>query len=385
MARKGDSELRRRTEEKLIGEEYKQWMQNAPQLYNLVITQLIEWPSITVEWLPNRQEPSGKDYAVQTVVLGTQTMNNEPNYLLLAQVELPLEDEDSEEEEEDFKVKVEGEEEEKEADEDEYDDDAGRYEDEADDDGRPKIMLTTAANRKVHIIQQIKHDGHVHRARYMPQNPFIIATKTVSAEVYMFDSRKHPSFPTFGGAFSPDLRLKGHSAGGFGLSWSRLKHGHLLSGSDDSKICLWNINVKPENKVLDAMQTFEAHEGIVEDVAWHQRHEYLFGSVGEDQHLHIWDLRSPSVAKPSQTVVAHESEVNCLSFNHFNEWVVLTGSSDQTVKLFDLRRLSTAVHTFKSHIEEIYQVGWSPEHESILASCSHDRRLLVWDISRYFM
>lgn len=36
---------------------------------------------------------------------------------------------------------------------------------------------------KVHIIQQMNHDGEVNRARYMPQNPFIIATKTVSAQV----------------------------------------------------------------------------------------------------------------------------------------------------------------------------------------------------------
>ena len=44
------------------------------------------------------------------------------------------------------------------------------------------------------------------------------------------------------------------------------------------------------------------------DVAWHMRHEYLFGSVGDDRHLHVWDLRSrPSANKPVQSVVAHQS------------------------------------------------------------------------------
>ncbi|KAI7995724.1 WD-40 repeat-containing protein MSI1 [Camellia lanceoleosa] len=47
---------------------------------------------------------------------------------------------------------------------------------------------------------------------------------------------------------------------------------------------------------------------VVEDVAWHLRHEYLFGSVGDDQYLHIWDLRTPSVTKPIQSVIAHQSE-----------------------------------------------------------------------------
>ena len=40
-----------------------------------------------------------------------------------------------------------------------------------------------AASGKVEIKKQICHDGEVNRARYMPQNPFILATKTVSSEV----------------------------------------------------------------------------------------------------------------------------------------------------------------------------------------------------------
>lgn len=56
----------------------------------------------------------------------------------------------------------------------------------------------------------------------------------------------------------------------------------------------------------------KVHEGVVEDVAWHLRHEYLFGSVGDDQYLLIWDLRTPSISKPVQSVIAHQSEVKCL-------------------------------------------------------------------------
>lgn len=32
--------------------------------------------------------------------------------------------------------------------------------------------------------------------------------------------------------------------------------------------------------------------------------------------------------------------------------------------------------------EEVFQIGWSPKNETILASCSADRRLMVWDLSR---
>ncbi len=38
-----------------------------------------------------------------------------------------------------------------------------------------------AAAGKVQVVQQINHAGEVNRARVMPQNSFIIATKTVGA------------------------------------------------------------------------------------------------------------------------------------------------------------------------------------------------------------
>lgn len=91
----------------------------------------------------------------------------------------------------------------------------------------------------------------------MPQNSFIIATKTISAEVFVFDYSKHPSKPPLDGTCTPDLRLRGHNSEGYGLSWSPFKQGHLLSGSDDAQICLWDINATPKNKTLEAQHIFK--------------------------------------------------------------------------------------------------------------------------------
>ncbi|KAM7260397.1 hypothetical protein ACFE04_016138 [Oxalis oulophora] len=199
---KDEEEMRGEIEERLINEEYKIWKKNTPFLYDLVITHALEWPSLTVEWLPDREEPPGKDYSVQKMILGTHTSENEPNYLMLAQVQLPLDDSVN---------------------------DARQYDDDHSDFGG-----FGCSNGKVQIIQQINHDG----------------------------------------------------------------------------------------------------------------------------------------------------EVNCLAFNPFNEWIVATGSTDKTVKLFDLRMFKESLHTFDCHKEEVFQVGWSPKNETILASCCLGRRLMVWDISR---
>ncbi|KAK6121036.1 hypothetical protein DH2020_045226 [Rehmannia glutinosa] len=289
---KDEDEMRGEIEERLVNEEYKIWKKNTPFLYDLVITHALEWPSLTVEWLPDREEPPGKDYSVQKMILGTHTSEDERNYLMLAQVQ---------------------------------------------------------------IIQQINHDGEVNRARYMPQNPFIIATKTVSAEVYVFDYSKHPSKPPLDGDCNPDLRLRGHNTEGYGLSWSHFKQGHLLSGSDDAQICLWDINATPKHKALDAMHIFK---------------------------------------------------VNCLAFNPFNEWVIATGSTDKTVKLFDMRKISTPLYTFEchkidneqtqedaadgppellfihgGHTSKISDFSWNPCEDWVVASVAEDNILQIWQMA----
>ena len=75
----------------------------------------------------------------------------------------------------------------------------------------------------------------------MPQNPFLIATKTISADVYVFDYSRHPSKPTDNQCM-PDLKLTGHKTEGYGLAWSPFMEGHLISGSDDATVCLWDIS-----------------------------------------------------------------------------------------------------------------------------------------------
>jgi histone-binding protein RBBP4 len=50
----------------------------------------------------------------------------------------------------------------------------------------------------------------------MPQNPDLIATKTVSGEVFVFDRTKHGSEPDRDGKCKPDIRLVGQTQEGWG-------------------------------------------------------------------------------------------------------------------------------------------------------------------------
>ena len=112
------------------------------------------------------------------------------------------------------------------------------------DDNTNGIGGTSIANAKqtrISIDVQINHAGEVNKARYMPQDQKIIATKNVNGEVDLFDYFKHPKTP-LNDEVKPDLRLLGHSQEGYGLAWNPMKKGLRLSGSDDCRVCVWDIS-----------------------------------------------------------------------------------------------------------------------------------------------
>eukprot|EP01132_Coremiostelium_polycephalum_P003268 gene3268-4092_t len=336
-------------EEKIINEEYKIWKRHTPFLYDTIITHALEWPSLTVNWLPLKTTPQNKQYCIEKVILGTHTSDAEQNYLMVAKVHLPV---------------------------DSTTIDSLKY-----DDQKGEVGGIGSVSEKIEIVQKINHEGEVNRARVMPQNHTIIATKTVSSEVYVFDTSKHPMEPNPDGKCLPNLKLTGHSKEGYGISWSSQKEGHLLSCSDDQTICLWNIGAASKNdQTLAALNIYKGHQSIVEDVQWHYIHESYFGSVGDDKHLLIWDTRSGT--NPIKKVEAHSCEVNCLSFNPFSEFLVATGSTDKTVAIWDMRNLSSRLHSLISHTDDVFQVQFSPHIETVLASCGSDRRVNVWDLSK---
>ena len=52
----GQPEIIDSAEERIINEEYKIWKKNTPFLYDMVMTHALEWPSLTVQWLPDVQK-----------------------------------------------------------------------------------------------------------------------------------------------------------------------------------------------------------------------------------------------------------------------------------------------------------------------------------------
>lgn len=307
-------------EEKIINEEYKMWKKNSPFLYDVAIVHALMWPTLTVQWYPEIE--SEELYNVHKLLIGTHTSDNDQNYVEIVTVKVPK-----------AEVKVE------------------------------ELIANDDQSAKISVINRIAHEGEVNRARLMPQSTNIIATKSISGDVFIFHDNELVN------------RLKGHTMEGYGLSWSFVSKGQLLSSADDGLVCHYDVNSSEPKRI------YSGHASIVCDVQWHKFHETIFASVGDDKRLLLWDARS-SAQKPSHQVEAHTLEVNSVDFSPSSEYLLATGSNDRTSKLWDLRYLKQPTHVFEFHREDVVKVCFNPNFGNILATSSGDRRVLLWDLSK---
>ena len=224
----------------------------------------------------------------------------------------------------------------------------------------------------------------------MPQNWKIIATRGPNADLFIWNLARHPAFPSdtqkATSQICPQGVCIGHTKEGYAMEWSPCQEGMLLSGSEDTKIMLWDTGAafakhSAPGTPIRPLKSFTAHTDIVEDVGWHAQDPNLMGSVGDDQFLYIWDVREER--KPVQSVAeAHPSDVNCLAFHPKQEFILATGGADASVAIWDMRNMSTPMNILRGHSDQVFKLEWSPSNESILASCAADRRVALWDLAR---
>lgn len=150
-------------------EEYKIWKKNSPFFYDTLYSHALTWPSLTVEWMPQRVVPyehgSCSDHTVQKLLLGTYTSNEEQNYLQIVSVKIPLE---SSKDTRDYKDNV-------------LDDNTNGIggstivgsktkggKDTQNKENEDNKLLANSKQARISIDVQINHQGEVNKARYMP-------------------------------------------------------------------------------------------------------------------------------------------------------------------------------------------------------------------------
>lgn len=77
-----------------VEEDFSVWKKNSPFLYDLLISHPLEWPSLTVHWVPSPSIPYAADpyFGVHKLILGTHTSGGAQDFLMVADVVTPTPD-----------------------------------------------------------------------------------------------------------------------------------------------------------------------------------------------------------------------------------------------------------------------------------------------------
>lgn len=202
-------------------ENYRIWKKNAPYLYDYISTTSLLWPSLSVQFFPDLETKTVDDHAKkdslevgvssQRLLLGTFTLGQAVDNVSI--LKLPMYN--------DLNSKI----------------DINKLNYAPD---RKEFELNTITKKKLQVLQKINHYGDVNRARYMPQNPDLIASANNLGDLVIYDRTKHPNFKIGiddSVVNKPEIRLRGdqtvnidEQAGTvdiFAIDWNKQREGFL--------------------------------------------------------------------------------------------------------------------------------------------------------------
>ena len=186
----------------------------------------------------------------------------------------------------------------------------------------------------------------------------------------------------------------------------------IASGSDDSSICLWNIednrfsfklighkgpvkelSFTPTGNIIasaskdntikvwtnrydGSFSTLRAHTAGVNSVQFFNHGKHLI-TASDDKTVLVWDHTNHDVIAKLE---AHSKPINSVRVSH-DDRICITGSDDGLVKLWNIER-STDLTTFSEN-RRIYSVRFNPE-SNCLATCGEENFIRIHDIRSRF-
>ncbi|CAJ0833024.1 2576_t:CDS:2 [Entrophospora sp. SA101] len=173
------------------------------------------------------------------------------------------------------------------------------------------------------------------------------------------------------------------------FDWNEIDPTLIVTSSIDTTCAVWNIETKQLKTHLIA------HDEEVYDVAFVTNSVDAFVSVGADESVRLFDLRSLKRStiiyeiprQPNNNIYSNHNQQQPQSpFLHlcFNKieanYLATFHMNSPKVIILDIRNPGTPVTELDGHLGTVNCVNWSPNSSNSLCSGGDDCQVLIWDI-----
>ncbi len=156
------------------------------------------------------------------------------------------------------------------------------------------------------------------------------------------------------------------------FDWNESAPHMIGTASIDTTCTIWDLNAQVATTQLIA------HDKEVFDIAF-ARGTDVFGSVGADGSLRLFDLRS---LEHSTILFEHNQPLLRLAWNKQDPNYLLTTAQDSNVCIvLDVRVPSIPCAELRAHTLPVNGAVWAPHSSCHLCTVGDDTRAYIWDIS----
>lgn len=328
---------------------YRVWKKNAPYLYDYCVTTSWKWPSLTVQFFPDIVTHA--NYSCQRVLFGTLTNGVGNDHLSIAQVAVPtitssmVDDSKYNPDKQEFEVKFD----------------------------QPGIKETHTIN----------HQGDVNRARYMPQNPNVIASANNVGLISIYERTKLSMRQPEGEVknHTQFVAKDNHVLEIYSIDWNRHMEGQLVSGDSTGVINWFDLNhFGGANKIINEYENYQHVLGI-NDIEYVPHHSQIVAAGDESGNVLVYDLR---VHKTVLSQKITTEEITSVSCNPERPDCIAAGDTQGQVTVGDIRQFGNEflpIYQESHHTEAITQLKWHPRHPTVVGTSSEDRLVKLYDVN----
>ncbi|CAO3678854.1 unnamed protein product [Umbelopsis ramanniana] len=173
---------------------------------------------------------------------------------------------------------------------------------------------------------------------------------------------------------------RGHTAAVLDTDFHPFNDYVIASGSEDSKVMIWNIPEKyeEEQEEIAPVLKLSGHGRKVGHVLFHPTANNVLASASTDLTIKLWDIEK---GQERQEITGHGEIIQSMAYN-YNGSLMATTCRDKKLRIFDLRSNKVIQEGAGHQGIKGSRVVWLGENDRICTtgfSRMSDRQLNLWD------